>query len=246
MTKIKSRKFKIPTKQNVHLWDHMYGKDISSFNFKEEEEYQLNLLFSTNLSSYGELLTSKQILKTFYGDISEKYLRLTLEKAKKKRGLLSENFLILLERRLDVVIYRMNFARSIYEAKQFVRHGHVQVNGQKVTICNYEVSNGSILSLTKKGTLLACSRVWKYGETLSNNRKNILKSNEANAGKRPYLSSWSPCVKPIPNYLEVVYGKPWKGSTFVGMFVYTPEESEILKANPFPLNINAVLQFYKN
>lgn len=224
------------------MWDQVYGKNIK-IDLASSDEADLNQLFSTNLSSYGESLAAKQALKNFYGLTSEKYLRFTIQRAKKKTGILSENMLILLEKRLDSVVYRMNFSRSVYEAKQMIQHGHIKVNGKKITFCNYEISNGDIISLTKKGTLLTYYRVWGYNSHISEERQRKFFIEKSNFSQ---LQHWNPCVKPIPSYLEVSYGKPWEGSLFFGCFLYTPNMNEILKNFPFFMNLNAVLQFYRN
>ena len=84
MTKINPRKFKNFHKYNMNIWDHSYGKILKA-DLIENDDSDLNPLFSTNLSSYGDTLASKQILKNFYGGISEKYLISTIHKAKKKQ-----------------------------------------------------------------------------------------------------------------------------------------------------------------
>ena len=137
----------------------------------------------------------------------------------------------------------MNFSRSIYEAKQLVSHGHVCVNGKKVTFCSYEVKNGEIINLTKTGTLLSFPRVWGYNLNLSEIRKNSLKIKNID---NTILKTANLCLKPIPLHLEVQYGQPWKGSLFSGVFVHTPSQKNIIRSFPFQFNMNSVLQFYRN
>ncbi|MCC5789877.1 MAG: 30S ribosomal protein S4 [Opitutales bacterium] len=93
------------------------------------------------MSEYAVGLNEKQKLRFAYG-LTEKQFRRTFEQAKRERGVTGERFLELLERRLDNVIYLLGFARSRKAARQFVNHGHIKVNGQKVDIASFVVSEG--------------------------------------------------------------------------------------------------------
>jgi small subunit ribosomal protein S4 len=92
-------------------------------------------------SEYGIGLNEKQKLRYMYG-LTEKQFRLLFEKAKRQRGVTGEIFLQLLERRLDNVIYVTGFAKTRRQARQFVGHGHIKVNGRKVDIPSFLVSPG--------------------------------------------------------------------------------------------------------
>lgn len=98
------------------------------------------------VSDYSTGLNEKQKLRFMFG-LTEKQFRLTFDKAKRKRGVTGENFLQLLETRLDNVIYQLGFARSRQAARQFVNHGHIRVNGQKVDIPSFEVSPGDVIEV---------------------------------------------------------------------------------------------------
>jgi small subunit ribosomal protein S4 len=93
------------------------------------------------VSVYGELLQEKQKVREFYG-VLEKQFRRTVERANRMRGVTAENLLILLERRLDAMIYRLGFAPTIFAARQFVTHGHILVDGKRVNIPSYTVAGG--------------------------------------------------------------------------------------------------------
>lgn len=108
---------------------------------------------SRKLIGYGLQLREKQKVKRIYG-ILEKQFRLYFKKAERQRGITGENLLTLLERRLDNVVYRLNFANSRAQARQLVRHGHFQVNGRKVTIPSYLVSEGEVISAKEKSRKL--------------------------------------------------------------------------------------------
>lgn len=102
------------------------------------------------VSEYGMQLREKQKAKFIYG-VLEKPFRNNFEKAKKlKYGTTGENMLILLELRLDNVIFRLGFARTRREARQIVDHKHVLVNGKCVNIPSYIVKAGDVISISEK------------------------------------------------------------------------------------------------
>lgn len=92
-------------------------------------------------SEYALGLNEKQKLRYMYG-LTEKQFRITFERAKRQRGVTGEIFLQLLETRLDNVIYLLGFTKTRAAARQFVNHGHIAVNGQKVDIPSFQVSPG--------------------------------------------------------------------------------------------------------
>ena len=93
---------------------------------------------------------AKQKLKSYYGYITEKQFHNLFVKATKIKGDTSQNFVQLLERRLDAVVYRMKFVSTIFSARQFVSHGHVLVNGKKVTIPSYNIKDEDIIEVKEK------------------------------------------------------------------------------------------------
>ena len=101
------------------------------------------------MSEYGVQLREKQKAKRFYG-VQETQFRNLFDKAAKKSGKTGENLMILLETRLDNVVFRLGFAASRKEARQLVTHGHFTVNGKKVTIPSYEVKAGDVIKVKEK------------------------------------------------------------------------------------------------
>lgn len=101
------------------------------------------------LSNYGEHLYEKQKLRYMYG-ISEKQLKNTFAKATKLQGVLGTNLLIMLESRLDNLVYRMGLANTRRQSRQFVNHGHVLVNGNKVDIPSYMAKPGDVISIKER------------------------------------------------------------------------------------------------
>ncbi len=106
-------------------------------------------------SDYGNQLRAKQRLKFYYGNISEKQFFNTFTLAAKAKGDVSENFIGLLESRLDAVVYRANFVPTVFAARQFVSHKHVSVNGETVNIPSYRVKVGDVVQVRDKSRSLA-------------------------------------------------------------------------------------------
>lgn len=101
------------------------------------------------LSDYAIQLREKQKVKSMYGMLEGQF-RLNFKKADSQKGVTGENLLILIERRLDNTIFRIGFASSRKQARQLVRHNHIQINGQKVNIPSFLVSVGDVITLKEK------------------------------------------------------------------------------------------------
>ena len=101
------------------------------------------------MSEYGLQLREKQRAKFVYG-VEEKQFRNTFNKAAKKKGITGENLLIMLEERLDNVVYRMGFATTRRESRQLVTHGHYLVNGKRINIPSYQVKPGDVIKVREK------------------------------------------------------------------------------------------------
>jgi small subunit ribosomal protein S4 len=101
------------------------------------------------LSDYGSQLREKQKVKRIYG-VLEKQFRGYFEKAERQKGVTGTNLLVLLERRLDNVVYRLGFANSRAQARLMVRHGLIAVNGSKVSIPSFLVKKGDVVQVVEK------------------------------------------------------------------------------------------------
>lgn len=99
---------------------------------------------SRRMLGYGLQLREKQKVKRTYG-LLERQFRSYFQEADRQRGITGENLLVLLERRLDNVVYSLGFASSRRQGRQLVRHGHVQVDGKKVTIPSFQVREGQVV-----------------------------------------------------------------------------------------------------
>jgi small subunit ribosomal protein S4 len=103
----------------------------------------------TKLSEYGLQLREKQKVKRTYG-LHESQFRSLFQKASRSKGVTGAELLVLLERRLDNVVYRMGFADSRVQARQLVRHGHIRVNSRKVNIPSFLVKQGDVVEPREK------------------------------------------------------------------------------------------------
>ncbi len=101
------------------------------------------------VSDYGIQLREKQKVKRMYG-LTEKQFRLFFQRANRQRGVTGTNLLVLLERRLDNVVYRMGFVNSRTQGRHFVRHNHFTVNGRKVNIPSYLIRPGDAIEVREK------------------------------------------------------------------------------------------------
>ncbi|MEK5500639.1 30S ribosomal protein S4 [Bacillus sp. FSL M8-0168] len=106
------------------------------------------------LSEYGLQLQEKQKLRHMYG-VNERQFRNLFDKATKMAGKHGENFMVLLESRLDNIVYRLGLARTRRQARQLVNHGHILVDGSRVDIPSYQVKPGQTISLREKSQNLA-------------------------------------------------------------------------------------------
>ena len=106
------------------------------------------------VSGYGLQLMEKQKLRHMYG-LNEKQFRNLFDRASKMKGIAGENFMFLLESRLDNLVYRLGLSNSRAGARQLVAHGHVTVNGKKVDIPSYQVAPGDVIGLRERSRNLS-------------------------------------------------------------------------------------------
>ncbi len=146
MTKRLNSKHKIDRRLGVNLW----GRPKSPFNNRESGPGQHGANRGKP-TDYGVQLRAKQKLKGYYANVSEKQFAKYYEEAVRVKGDTGENLINLLEHRLDALVYRARFVPTVFAARQLVSHGHILVNGKRVTISSYMVKNGDVVSLTEKG-----------------------------------------------------------------------------------------------
>lgn len=104
---------------------------------------------SRRMQGYGIQLREKQKVKRIYG-VLESQFRTYFKEADRRKGITGENLLVMLERRLDNVVFSLGFASSRAQARQLVRHGHIEVDGRKTTIPSYQVRQDQVLSVREK------------------------------------------------------------------------------------------------
>jgi small subunit ribosomal protein S4 len=107
----------------------------------------------SKVSDYGTQLREKQKVRRIYG-VLEKQFSSYFEKAERQKGVTGTNLLVLLERRLDNVVYRLGFANSRSQARQLVRHNLILINGNRVNLPSYLVRKGDVVQSTEKGRVL--------------------------------------------------------------------------------------------
>jgi small subunit ribosomal protein S4 len=143
MSKRIEAKFKINRRLGVNLW----GRGKSPLAKGKENPPGQHGTRRKKASDFGTQLMAKQKLKGYYGNIGEKQFRRLFDEAVRRRGDTSENLIELLERRLDAVVYRLKFAPSPFASRQIINHGHIQVNGKRVNIASYRLSDGDVVSV---------------------------------------------------------------------------------------------------
>ena len=151
MTKRANAKYKIDRRMGENIW----GRPKSPVNKREYGPGQHGQRRKGKMSDFGTQLKAKQKLKGYYANLSERQFRKTYDEAIRLTGDTSENLIGLLERRLDAVIYRAKFVPTVFAARQFVSHGHVRVNGRRVTIASIRLKAGDTIELTDKAKALA-------------------------------------------------------------------------------------------
>jgi len=138
-------------RENIKLYlkgDRCYS-DKCAFDRRSYPPGQHGERRGRKISDYGIQLREKQKVKRMYG-LSEKQFHLFFERAERLRGITGTNLLVLLERRLDNVVYRLGFANSRAQGRQFVLHNHFLVNGKKVNIPSFLVKVGDSVALKEK------------------------------------------------------------------------------------------------
>lgn len=146
MTKRFNAKHKIDRRLGENIW----GRPKSPLNKRESRPGQHGERRMSKLSDFGQQLKAKQKLKGYYANISERQFIRVYKEAARLKGSTSEHLIGLLERRLDAIIYRAKFVPTVFAARQFVSHGHVTVNGRRVTVPSYRCKIGDTIEVKEK------------------------------------------------------------------------------------------------
>ena len=150
MTKRLRSKHKVDRRLKVNLW----GRPKSPFNSRNTPPGQHGKKRASRPSDYGIQLQAKQKLKSYYGNMNERQFRNCYKKAIKKKGDTVENLIGLLEKRLDIILYRAKFALTVFSSRQLINHGHIKVNGKKVNIPSYLLKEEDTIELKEKSKQL--------------------------------------------------------------------------------------------
>lgn len=151
MTRRKSSKYKLDRRMGENIW----GRPKSPVNRREYGPGQHGQRRKAKVSDFGLQLRAKQMLKGYYGDISEKQFRRTYAEAVRRKGDTGENLVGLMESRLDALVYRAKFVPTVFAARQFVNHGHVLVNGARTNIPSYRLKEGDVVQIREKSRDMA-------------------------------------------------------------------------------------------
>ena len=151
MTKRSEAKYKIDRRMGQNIW----GRPKSPVNRREYGPGQHGQRRKGKVSDYGVQLRAKQKLKGYYANMTERHFRGIYDEARRLKGDTGATMIALLERRLDTVIYRAKFVPTVFAARQFVSHGHIKVNGRRVTIASYRLDVNDTVEVKDKSKQLA-------------------------------------------------------------------------------------------
>ena len=150
MTKRIRAKHKIDRRLTENIW----GRPKSPLNKRQSRPGQHGERRVSKLSDFGQQLRAKQKLKGYYANLSERQFHRLYVEASRAKGSTSEHLIGLLERRLDAIVYRAKFVPTVFAARQFVSHGHVTVNGRRITIPSYRVRINDVVEVKEKSRQL--------------------------------------------------------------------------------------------
>jgi small subunit ribosomal protein S4 len=194
MTKRTTSKYKLDRRMGENIW----GRNKSPINKRNYGPGQHGQRKSRKLSDYGTQLHAKQKLKGYYGNITERQFRRYYEEASRKTGDTGEQMIGLLERRLDAVIFRAKFAPTPFSARQLVSHGHIAVNGKRITIPSYLVKEGDSIELKSKAKDMALVL-----ESVKNPEREVPDYIEADHGKMTAKFLRTPKLGDVPYAVQM-------------------------------------------
>ena len=198
MTKIVKAKYKSSRRLGTSIW----GDNKDPIHKKNYRPGQHGPTSRVKVSDYGLHLNAKQTLKSHYGRVTEKQFRNIFKMAAKMKGNTAENFAGLLEQRLDMAVYRMNLAPTIFAARQMVSHCHVLVNGKKVNIPSQRLKVGDKIELRDKS-----KQVVLYAEAAQKQLRPVPEYLSMDPGKMAGEFLRVPMISDIPYPFQANFGK---------------------------------------
>ena len=224
------KKFKLFSKLRTNVLDH---PKIKHNKLKKRKWVRIKNTVPQRLSEYGTLLNSKQILRAFYGNCSEKEFIKTYKKAKVTKGNTGVNFIKLLEQRLDTVLFRMRFANTFEEVRQYITHKHILVNGEIVNSPTYFIKSGDRISVRDTSFNFIYQRIlnsFKESLNIKTNENKIINSELKDIVKQNKLLFTS-------DYIEINY------NILEGLFIKSPELNNIVY--PCSIDLPKIIQYYE-
>jgi small subunit ribosomal protein S4 len=194
MTKRASAKYKLDRRMGENIW----GRNKSPVSKRAYGPGQHGQRKSRKLSDYGTQLHAKQKLKGYYANITERQFRRYYEEASRRTGDTGEHMIGLLERRLDAIVFRAKFVPTPFAARQLVSHGHVAVNGKRVTIPSYLVKEGDRLELRTKAKDMALVL-----ESVKNTERDVPDYIEVDHGKMTAKFLRTPKLGDVPYAVQM-------------------------------------------
>lgn len=229
MSKVNKPKFKIYSKLGLKLTDNpkLKSQKLSSKKWQ--------ILFGSNYkpkkeTEYGSLLRSKQELKTFYGSLKDKQLNNLFIKAKKYKGNQTINLIKLLERRLDIFLYRCKLSPSIHEIRHLIQHGHFSLNNNIIKISSIILKPGDSISVNLKSKSFIKLKMKNYLESLKKLNK-ISKKSKINKIIKDNSILFT------PNYIE------FNTQLLKGKLIELPRVEDI--SYPFNPNLTSLTEYFK-
>ena len=150
-----SKRIRAKHKIDRRLGENLWGRSKSPVNKRASRPGQHGERRAGKMSDFGQQLRAKQKLKGYYGNITERQFNKIYQEATRLKGSTSEHLIGLLERRLDAVVYRAKFVPTVFASRQFVSHGHVTVNGRRVTVPSYRCKVGDTVEVKEAARQLA-------------------------------------------------------------------------------------------
>jgi len=204
MSKRQNPKYKIDRRMGENIW----ARPKSPVNKRSYGPGQHGQRRAKKLSDYGTQLQAKQKLKGYYGNITERQFRKYYTEASRRPGDTGENMIGLLETRLDTVVYRSKFVPTPFAARQLVSHGHVKVNGRRVTVASYHLKEGDALELSPKAREMGL--VLEAGKSGERDVPDYLEVSESRSSKllrTPKLADVPYAVQMHPHLIVEFYSR---------------------------------------
>jgi small subunit ribosomal protein S4 len=195
MTKRLTSKYKTDRAQGINLW----GRPKSPVNKRSYGPGQHGPTKRPGgKTDYAKQLLAKQRLKKYYANISEKQFHKYYLEASRQKADTAQTLIGLLETRLDAIIYRAKFVKTVFAARQFVNHGHVLVNGKRVNIPSYLVRVGDVITVREKSKTMSA-----IAEAIASTEREVPDYVSVDSGKLAITFVRIPAFEDVPYPVEM-------------------------------------------